>query len=397
MNDFNDTFFDHIQVNTSSHVECKSTELMNNVTELESSVLAFCSAKNSEALKSIQHDLNRLFPGSNCKAVIYTNNTDKMFFGLNICPILPAKQLFDLLQSDKPYIVSEYYVEIDSKLVDSHLTSTEISALILHDVAGLVADCTPMRRTKELIDEYLTQTDSVIKYTDSIHYLELLSFGVRDAMRKLTSIFDIPEVNEFTIVCGHEKDVITAIKKLKGEGKLPAEPMETPVVVLAWVLRLYNSILRFRIAARHTLKKGIKFTGSELDRKEMQNILRRLDRIDDDVILRESLFDDLTTAFSRQIHDMKSKGIGKYDDDFFEIQFDANNIETQEDAMLIIHKINSRMGVIADFLSTENLTKGERARWEKLYNRYNTLRDSVSKQRIYQNKTRLYVNYGFDD
>ena len=374
-------------------------ELKDNIADLDASVLAFCTAKSSDALKSIQMALNKIFPGSTCKAVLYTNNIDKMFFGLNVCPVLPAKHLFDILQSDEPYIVSEYFVEIDSKLVEGHLTHREVSSLILHDVSGLVADATPMTRTKQLLDEYLISTNSVLKYTDSIHYLELLSFGIRDAMRKLTSVFDLPEgeCNEFTITCGKNSDIVTAIKKLKGEGKIPAVLAETPIVVLSWVMRLYNSILKFRIAARHTLKKGIKFTGSVLDKREMENILRRLDRIDDDAILREGTFDELMSAIGKQLHDMKVKGISKYEDDFYTLQFDANNIETQEDALLLLHRVNSRMAVIADFLSSEQLTTTERSRWSNLINQYNTIRNQVSKQKIYQNKTRLYVNYGYDD
>jgi predicted transcriptional regulator of viral defense system len=94
---------------------------------------------------------------------------------------------------------------------------------------------------------------------------------------------------------------------------------------------------------------------------------------------------------------MKTNGVGKYEDDLYEIQFEANNCETQEEAMLLLHRINSRVAVIADYIHTECETEREKKRWYKLLNEYNKLRGTLSKQKIYQNKTRLYVNYGYDD
>ena len=87
----------------------------------------------------------------------------------------------------------------------------------------------------------------------------------------------------------------------------------------------------------------------------------------------------------------------KYEDDFFEIQFEVNNMETQEEAMLLLHRINSRMAVLDDYLTSEDLSAADRKRWERLYSEYNKLRFNLSNNKIYANKTRLYVNYGMDD
>lgn len=374
-----------------------SAKVLSTKNDIDVSISAFLLSKNLETLKSIKYDLDKLFPGSKCLDVIYTENTDKMFFGINVCPVLNAKRIFDILQSDEPYIVSEYYLEIDSQIMDA-INSNNITDCIVYDVAAMVSDASPMRKAQSILDEYLISTNSVLKYSDSIHYQELLSFGIRDTMKKVTSMFyvGLDNLNEEILEMYGimPANILNLVRSL---GKVPFTKAESPIVVLAWVMRLYNSVLKYRIAARHTIQKGIRYTGSQLDRKELDNIYRRLDRIDDAAVIKEDLFMGVANAISGQLKDMKVKGISKYEDDFYEIQFEANNLETQEEAMILLHRINSRMGVIADFLATEELNATNRKRWTKLLDEYNKLRNTISRQKIYQNKTRLYVNYGYDD
>ena len=199
--------------------------------------------------------------------------------------------------------------------------------------------------------------------------------------------------SEFATSIGISNDIKEAIKKLRGELKLTYmnSNAESPIVVLGWVLRLYNSILKFRIPARHTIAKAIRFTGSELDRRELTILTKRLDRIDDFSVLRESALSDAMTEF-------KASGIRGYEDDYYELKFNANNLSTQDDALLLIGRINSRMSVLADYIGSEkNLSASNKARYTKLLNDYNTLRNKVSDEKVYENGNRIYVNYGFED
>ena len=199
--------------------------------------------------------------------------------------------------------------------------------------------------------------------------------------------------SEFATSIGISNDIKEAIKKLRGELKLTYmnSNAESPIVVLGWVLRLYNSILKFRIPARHTIAKAIRFTGSELDRRELTILTKRLDRIDDFSVLRESALSDAMTEF-------KASGIRGYEDDYYELKFNANNLSTQDDALLLIGRINSRMSVLADYIGSEkNLSASNKARYTKLLNDYNILRNKVSDEKVYENGNRIYVNYGFED
>ena len=369
--------------------------------DLTDSVQAFCTIKNQATCDEIAKSLDKLYPGTHCKGVIYTINTDNPFFGMVVMPVFDASKVYEIINGSSLCRVTEYYVEIDSKMVDVLVgkKSYYLTALIVRNTSEMLYDCRPIQQVRNMIDQYLVQTNSVIQYTDSIHYKEILLYGICDALRKVTSIFDNPSAlapNELS--ARFETMTADAMNKIKASGLFDMQGYDTtPIVMLSWALRLYNDILSNRIPARHTLKKAIKFTGSQIEAKEYENLLRRIDRIDDYSLLHEGAFDAITDTIRNFFRQMKTNGVAKYEDDLYELQFEANNCETQEEAMLLLHRINSRVAVIADFINTECETEREKKRWLKLLNEYNKLRATLSKQRIYQNKTRLYVNYGYDD
>ena len=192
-------------------------------------------------------------------------------------------------------------------------------------------------------------------------------------------------------------DIKAAMDKIRKSGINPNSEIDNKIIFLGWVLRLYKDVLSNRIPAIHYLNTMIKLTPSQIEAREFKTIIERLKRIDDDSLIREGVFDSLVDSISKMRFDMKRNGIKKYENDYYEIQFECNNLETQEDAMLMLHRINSRMAVLEDYLTSEELTKADYARWSGLYRKYAELRAELSKNKIYQNKTRVYVNYGMDD
>jgi hypothetical protein len=129
---------------------------------------------------------------------------------------------------------------------------------------------------------------------------------------------------------------------------------------------------------------------SELTKREVENVIKRLDMIDDNMINEGFL--------GKALNSFKVSGLKGYENDYYELKFEANNVEDDDQALLLIARINSRMSVIADYLSTEeNISATQRIRWTKLLNEYNALRNQLASEKLRRNKTRLYVNYGFDD
>ena len=379
--------------------------LRDKIYDLRADLWDFKYKRDLASLALIKNRLNDIFNESECKQVIYTENTDKMFFGIYVDPVIPADKILDILIDDGNYIVKEYYVEFDSKLFDSKLTMDELTACVIQNVGCMVADAKPMKRTKDHLDMYLSSEATTLKLTESIHYLNLLSFGVKDCMRKLTSMFYMHpgDIGIYDSLMS-DLDMLTnaqdAIMKLRSEGKINTDMIETPVVVLSFIVRLYNDILKYRVDAMDTIDEAIKLSPSKYEKRELKGIKERLSRIDDSSILEESTgktIKNIRAGLNNKLHKYKRNAIQGYEDDFYEIQFQYNNMETQEDALLLIHQINSRMSVIQDYLEDEKLNQMDRKRFQKLYDDYNELRMKISKSRIYQNKTRLYVNYGYDD
>ena len=142
--------------------------------------------------------------------------------------------------------------------------------------------------------------------------------------------------------------------------------------------------------ARKELMDIINMVSSQLRKREIENLMRRLDRIDDNM-LNEGFISNALNSF-------KVSGLKGYENDYYELKFEANNVEDDDQALLLIARINSHMSVIADYLSTEeNISTSQRVRWTKLLNDYNMLRNQLASEKLRRNKTRLYVNYGFDD
>lgn len=358
-------------------------------------------------LNDIKNCLNAIFTNGGdipvCRQVLYTNNTDKLFFGIIVMPNIEANDVVKMFISNERFTIPQVWVELDSKLFedDLGLTNNEITALILREVSHIVADSRPVEEVKAEIDSYLLRTASTIKLSDSVHYKELLSFGVRDAIRKITSIFELPmdadPTDQFDRDMEINIDIKAAMDKIRKSGINPNSEIDNKIIFLGWVLRLYKDVLSNRIPAIHYLNTMIKLTPSQIEAREFKTIIERLKRIDDDSLIREGVFDSLVDSISKMRFDMKRNGIKKYENDYYEIQFECNNLETQEDAMLMLHRINSRMAVLEDYLTSEELTKADYARWSGLYRKYAELRAELSKNKIYQNKTRVYVNYGMDD
>jgi hypothetical protein len=184
---------------------------------------------------------------------------------------------------------------------------------------------------------------------------------------------------------GIERDVATGMKKIISIGDNPNSDIDNKLIFLSWILRLYKDVKKNRIEALHVLRRGIELSASKLEQKEMQNIIFRLQRIDDEslikegsYILRESVLDDVYNSLKKSTKKMKSEGISRYDDEYYEFEFRLNNLENSDDALLMVHQINSRMAVIRDLLDTEDIDKSTKAKWEELYNRYDKLRAKIS-------------------
>ena len=360
-----------------------------------------------DVLRNFAYDLNMFFRDVKCEGVLYTNNTDLDFFGVYVQPVLKEKDVYPLLISDYTTTIEKYYVELDSKLFNPllGLTNREILAIILHDIGSMINSSGPIDRAVKEIDLYLDTTNDVLRTTDNVNYVAILTFGLKDLLHKLTSIFtaDLTSnvaIDDFIMSCGFINELNSAISKLKKFGYLNMfSEGGSPSAIIAWTIRIYNDIKGQRIRTIRLLRKAASYTPVRLVKREMNHMITALSRIDDSSIL-ESVFDDVKMKYQSMTKKFTMSSIKDIEEDYYDYAVTLQNVNDEDDALLLLHRINSRMSVIDGILNDDNpqISDRERKAFADLYERYNKLRNDVVAKKVYKrNYRRIYVNYGEDD
>lgn len=354
---------------------------------------------NKIELNKIKDCLNKIFPDSKCVDVMYTVNTDKMFFGIVTLPILSPNEILNIMTSDEDSKIATYKVELDSKLFCDtiDLSVDEITALIVHEVARLVNDYYPINNARYLIDKTVLDYGITLKMSEYVPYIEIIGYGIKEAARRSVSIFEnnylvpyyLDETYELT------DSLRRAITKLENKGNLWDTEVDNKSIIIKWVVRLYTDILKYRIMSLHTLEKGIELTGSVLIVNELKNIVKKLHRIDDYSLMQEAsniinFFNSTKNATLNALDRFKANGIKNYYDDYYEIKFEYNNMDNDRGtAVALLHKINSRMSVIDDYISTERVDTQTKKRLTELYYKYDELRKNIAATKLRPPQTLL--------
>ena len=337
--------------------------------------------------------INMFFKDSNCRNVIFTENMDKMFFGIIVYPWIEPTDADDILLNSESKRIKEYSIEIDSKLFDvmMGLTNTEISALIIKEIASMVNTSEPVERTKHAIDDYLMRSNKEIIISKSIQYRELLAFALMDTMYKVSSVFftNIRDfiADEFSIMCGHAAYIESAIDKLNKSGML-LDNYNHRLIVLEWALSLYTDIKSLRIKALETINECITMSPSTLEIRALKNIAREIQRIDDSTLISES-----GESIREIIKNMKYRGLTNLEDDLYEYNIRLKTATTEDDARLLMREINNRMAILMDYINHEEIPENERDKWLKLYDKYASLREKLANKPISKFK---YMNLWID-
>lgn len=350
-------------------------------------------------LGKIKESLNKIFPDTKCVDVTYTVNTDKMFFGIVVMPILTPNEILNIMISDEDTKINTYRLELDSKLFSEmiDLSVDEITSIIVHEVARLVNDYYPLNNARYLIDKTVLDYGITLKMSEYVPYIEIIGYGIKEAARRSVSIFENSYLVPYYLDETYEltDSLRRAVAKLESKGNLWDTEVDNKSIIIKWVVRLYTNILKYRIMALHTLEKGIELNGSVLIINELKNIVKKLHRIDDYSLMQEAsstinFFNNNKNAVLNALDRFKTNGIKNYYDDFYEIEFEYNNMDGDRGiAISLLHKINSRMSVIDDYVSTEKLDPQTIKRLRELYYRYDDLRKKIAFTKLKSPQTLL--------
>ena len=348
-----------------------------------------------DGLNLLKNEINKFFKDSTCSDIIYTNNTDKMFFGMYVYPIINSSDAYRTIVGDDKFRIEKYIIEIDSKLFypGLELNEDEIVAILLHEIGHMVNDSSPIDNLRKNYTVFTARTSRVIKQTQNVNYRELLLYGAKDALRKMNSIFEKKDdevlADEFVIRYGYGHQLESALTKIVRNSHTINRDVDDKFIVLTWAINLYNDIKHRRIPALRVINRMKDLTPSYLERKEIENIETRIKRIDDEAMLESA---PLTLNEGGLFTSLKRTGIRGYENDLYELTMQARNVEREEDALLIMSRINSRMNIIDDYITSDN--PPDFKRWNDLYMKYEKLRSTLANKQVYRDDhNRIYVNY----
>lgn len=354
---------------------------------------------------NIRKELNMFFKDSRCEQVYYTDNTDKMFFGMKVFARMDPNMVEEYLMGEDDVRISSYVLELDSHLFDPTLEMTceELVALTLHEVGHVVNDSTPVYNMRAYIDEYMAANKETLRMSDSIQYREILTFAMKDFISKQRSIFythDVDEVlaDDFVRSYGYGDALESAMNNIIAnfKGLYTGNSKVDKFSVFMWTLGIYKHLGTRRIAAIRTLNRAKALTGSRLEKAEIENVIRKINRIDDSMLMSESSSKDPKVVYSikRRMAKMRANTMRSLEDDYYELNMRIRNVEDEEDALYLMRQINTRIGLIDDYINSEDLSTHDVKRWTDTMDRFKRLRDELSSSLIYKNKSYgLYVAY----
>ena len=150
------------------------------------------------------------------------------------------------------------------------------------------------------------------------------------------------------------------------------------LLVLQWTLRMYKDLKIRRIGALHTINKMRNITGSSLEKRELNNVSRAINQIDDDTLIQEAT--NIFKKTSESYRKFKYKGIRRLEDDLYEYSLRAKTVDEEDEALMLIRELSLKISMIDDYMMTEKLSESERERWSNLMRKYQMVREELSKK-----------------
>lgn len=352
---------------------------------------------SKEDVESIRQDLNYILPTGKCKEVIYTNNVDKLPFGCIVLPTLADINVNAFLITGDEVTIKEYKCEIDSKMFDYGLTDEEIAQILLFNIFHLISGTRPCEVVREYIDNFFCDENTQLVIRDSVQYKTILSFGIADALCKITSCLYLPDdidddayLESLDFEYGSFK---SAIDKLYNE--IPGcenEATRAPnLSMLNWSLRLYSNVDNERPAALHLLRKAKDITASNLYIKRIDAMINSLNRIDTDAYVTEAVNSALNEKGGLLAY-LKYTGLRDLENDLYEFQIRAKNAEGEQEVMYALKQINARLTILADYIR-ENRDDPDIDHWIEVKAEYEELRDILAKKRLHKRSYGIFVDY----
>ena len=364
-------------------------------------------APNMSNLADLRTIINSIFDENKCLDVLYTLNTDKQFFGIRINPAMSASDATVILSTDEKVRLVNYQIEFDSKLFDIGLTGEELVAITIYEIASMMDNTEIFDNLRALIDCNVVTNDDVISIRDSVNYAQLIIFAIKDTMYKLSSMIfkDEPEdllANPATAATETGESLLSAREKIISSISGLGDTFRTPKpVILEWMFLMYRDMKINSGIISDTLNDAKTFTASRLEIAEIDKTLDAVNRIDNSII--ESKNIDLNHFFEKKhlsslneislFKSLKKNGLRGIENELYEYTMRVKNCTDADDAYLVMRGINNRLGVLEDYIYSEQLSDSDRRHWEEVAQAYRDLRVVLSKKKLEGKQYGLFFDY----
>ena len=362
-------------------------------------------APNISNLDDLRVILNSIFDDNKCLDVLYTQNTDKQFFGIKINPSINSSDSVIILSTDEKVKLINYQIEFDSKLFEIGLTSEELAAITIYEVSSMMDSTVLFDNLRALIDYNIISNDDILSIRDSVNYANLIIFAIKDTIYKLSSFIfkDNPEdllLNPAVYATNSAESLLSAREKVIASISGLGDSFRSPKpVILEWMFLMCRDMQNNSGVIIDTMKDARLFTGSKLEIIEINKVLDSITRINYVVAERTDLnkfFDQNHLSSLNELSlfkSLKKNGLRGIENELYEFSLRVKNCTESDDAYLIMRGINSRLGLLEDYLYSENLSDHDRKHWEDVAQAYRDLRIILSKKKLDSKQYGLFYDY----
>lgn len=346
---------------------------------------------------NVSMELDKFFSDLKCTSVQYTDNTDNEFFGLYIknTNMTPRKAV--PREGDLDYAPCNYSIEIDSKLA-SILNPVELTAVIINEIKNIIS-VQALEKFRDAFDFYIGMNNFSINLELMNNHPNLFRLMYDESVATLLSVFRLPTsdiivADDFMVGCGLYEEFNSAIDKVKRlKESIFTDELGNKLLTMQWYISVINDSITDTRYISSILRRGFKLTGSKLLRANILNSIKELEPMTDTT---ERYYKSLTEAAGKKSLAMqiKDSGLRAIEQDVYEYTMRIKNIEDENDALLLMRQLNNRIAILEDYIAQEELDEKAYQKWNKVLEKYYSLRESLTKKTIYKQKMYgLFADY----
>lgn len=364
-------------------------------------------------LKSIQNCLNDVFGDKGCTEVLFTNNLDKLYFGIKVSPQISQSDVVNIVMGEEKVQMDRYKVEFDSRVFNMGLDAIDITAYLIYEISSMMYSYDAIDKLRGLVDTIMTEEKDTIYLRDSVYYAGLVAYAFKDTLTKITSLIYKDESDEYIYnpyihTANLEDALITAHDTIISSEIGPKDSMRsTNTTILNWMFIMYRDMAMNSSTVMDQLRDARDFTGSELEKLDIDIAIDAVNHIDNSLPLYESVDNRSLIKFlednnlSSVVNELsifgglKRNGLRSIEDSLYEYALQIKNLETEEEALYVMRAINTRISILQDYLyNTPDMRPSEREHYEQVVRKFMELREALTKKRIWNKKQYgIFVDY----